>query len=773
MSLTEFFKGLRGKLLLTGLGMALIPVGVATVIAVLSARGAMEERIGGDRALGAAQIARSMDRLLLDRMIEVRSMAANAELVGAALGFGDEQATKTVLSALVADGHLARTAAVYDMSGALMGQVSRNGSADAAPQVVRESWFQFALNGTNPVWIGTPTRVGSGLVVRIADGVRSATGERLGVVTVELDWDQVSQTAFASMEAGYHAEGAESVHIYVVDAVGAVWAATNAADVGSESFAGSKMVNRLSQGEVAYGVETVRDRKELFAFAPMGRDENAEYSTFLEGQAGVAVVQEAGEAFADVTALRNLLLLASLLMGIITGVVVFVVSPRVANPIAVATEAAKRLAIGDTDVDVEVPAGDDEIAHMAQALATLRGFMQDLTRAAEKVAGGDMAIALSPKSEKDQLSRAFLTVAEVNAGLGEELTRLAQHARDGNLSKRGRSDLFKGDYARIVDGINTMLDEILTPVQEGNEVIAKIAQGDFRVSQEKAYKGDHAVLHQNLGITVENLRRTLSRIKEASHTVSSSSSQLRSASDAVAGAADATTAQAKVVGVASGEANTNVQMVASAAEEMSSSIQEISAQLQQALSVTAKATSEAERTVGVVDELGVSSQEIGEVVKVITTIAEQTNLLALNATIEAARAGEAGKGFAVVANEVKQLASQTAKATEEISAKIKGVQDRTGGAVTGIRSIADVIQQIASISTSIAGAVEQQNAAISEIARSAAEASRGTEDVSRSMDEVAGAAVSTVGSAEQVRASAGSLAGVAHELEELVSGFSI
>ena len=172
-------------------------------------------------------------------------------------------------------------------------------------------------------------------------------------------------------------------------------------------------------------------------------------------------------------------------------------------------------------------------------------------------------------------------------------------------------------------------------------------------------------------------------------------------------------------------------MVATSAEEMSSSIQEISAQLQEALRVAADATNQADSTVQLMDELGSSSLEIGEIVKVITNIAEQTNLLALNATIEAARAGDAGKGFAVVAHEVKQLASQTAKATEEIADKIKGVQDRTGNAVLSIRSISEVIEQINTISTSIAGAVEEQNAAIAEIARSASEASRGTEEVSR------------------------------------------
>jgi methyl-accepting chemotaxis protein len=206
---------------------------------------------------------------------------------------------------------------------------------------------------------------------------------------------------------------------------------------------------------------------------------------------------------------------------------------------------------------------------------------------------------------------------------------------------------------------------------------------------------------------------------------------------------------------------------------MSGSIREISRQLQEALAVSREAASHANATVRQMDELGASSEEIGEVVKVITTIAQQTNLLALNATIEAARAGEAGKGFAVVANEVKQLASQTAKATDEIAEKIQTVQLSTGGVVNGIRAIADVISRLNDISASVAGAMEEQAAATHEIARNVQEAARGTEDVNRSISSVNQAATETAGGAAQSLSASEELAGVALELEDLVGSFKI
>jgi methyl-accepting chemotaxis protein len=171
------------------------------------------------------------------------------------------------------------------------------------------------------------------------------------------------------------------------------------------------------------------------------------------------------------------------------------------------------------------------------------------------------------------------------------------------------------------------------------------------------------------------------------------------------------------------------------------------------------------------NRLNLSSSEIGKVLDTISDIADQTNLLALNATIEAARAGESGKGFAVVATEVKQLAGQTARATEEISAKIVGVQGSAQKVMGSLERITDVIERLNGISSTIAGAVEEQTAVVQEIARSANEAGRGTDEVSRSMGEVGQASVSAASSAAQVRSSAEELAGVAVELDRLTAAF--
>jgi methyl-accepting chemotaxis protein len=231
-----------------------------------------------------------------------------------------------------------------------------------------------------------------------------------------------------------------------------------------------------------------------------------------------------------------------------------------------------------------------------------------------------------------------------------------------------------------------------------------------------------------------------SSIKTVVGSVTAGAAQVQGNSRNMAATAEETARQAQVVAAASEEATKNVETVSSAAEELSASIAEIARHVQDASRMTQQAVQEANRTNLTIKDLGESSNQIGQVIKVITSIAQQTNLLALNATIEAARAGEAGKGFAVVANEVKELARQTAKATEEISQKIGAIQSATGVAITAIGSIGDSIGRINEISTTIASAVEEQTAATNEISRNVSEAAKGTAEVSNNITGVSGAA---------------------------------
>ncbi|WP_316980310.1 methyl-accepting chemotaxis protein [Shumkonia mesophila] len=253
--------------------------------------------------------------------------------------------------------------------------------------------------------------------------------------------------------------------------------------------------------------------------------------------------------------------------------------------------------------------------------------------------------------------------------------------------------------------------------------------------------------------------------------VSSAATEMQSSSESMSATAEETTRQAAAVAAASEQASTNVQTVASAAEELSSSISEISRQVTQASQIASAAVTEAEQTNIKVQGLAQAANKIGEVVALITDIAEQTNLLALNATIEAARAGDAGKGFAVVASEVKNLANQTAKATDEIGAQISGIQSATQEAVSAINSITKTISKINEVNSGVASAVEEQGAATQEIARNVEQASAGTQEVSANIGGVSQAANETGAAAGQINRAAGELSRQSETLRAEVDKF--
>jgi len=316
-------------------------------------------------------------------------------------------------------------------------------------------------------------------------------------------------------------------------------------------------------------------------------------------------------------------------------------------------------------------------------------------------------------------------------------------------------------------------EELKNKIDSMLEVVSAAAKGDL--THEITVKGRDAIgqMGEGLAVFFKDLRGSMQSIAQNAQSLASASEELSNTSQQMSANAEETSAQANVVSDGADQVNKNLQTVATGTEEMSASIKEIAKNAHESARVATAAVKVAEDTNQVVSKLGDSSIEIGQVIKVITSIAQQTNLLALNATIEAARAGEAGKGFAVVANEVKELAKQTAKATEDISRKIEAIQGDTKNAVGAIAQISGVIRQVNDISNTIATAVEEQNATTNEMARNVSEAARGSGEITKNIGGVAEAAKSTTHGANDSLKAAQSLAQMSTELRELVQKFKI
>ena len=319
----------------------------------------------------------------------------------------------------------------------------------------------------------------------------------------------------------------------------------------------------------------------------------------------------------------------------------------------------------------------------------------------------------------------------------------------------------------------SILNSVIRPLTTAVGKVQQAATGDLTVRIENQSNDEIGEMSVALNGMLKEMSGSLNGILKNAQSLTQSSQHLNETSHEVNAAAETTLSESQVVAGTADQVSQNISSVAAAAEEMTLSIKDIAMQATQAEQVAHDAVAVADEASRTILRLGDSSVEIGQVIGVITTIATQTNLLALNATIEAARAGESGKGFAVVANEVKVLAGQTAKATEEISLKIKAIQDDTKAAVMAISRISEIISRINTTQITIAGAVEEQSATINELSRNAVDASRGGAEIASSIGHVSEMVSGFKLTATHTLTASEDLAQMAKDLTKLVARFKL
>jgi len=761
MNVVDFWKrSLRGKLVVTFILVALVPLLMASMLAVRSSRATIETQVGRAQSEIARQTAQWLDRVVFERTLEAQTLATASELAAAALGMGDTAVTRTTLERARSRSDVIAALRLYDLSGNLVGTAGNVVGGPAGS----EGWFRTAVRNPAKAVVESVRQAGSGYTVTIATAVRSATGSALGVLAVDIDWAKVSTLALSPLETAYHTKGESSLRAYVVDASGQVLGSTSPNEILAVKVPDADVVKSIASRNTGSALGAlVNGSTGLLSFSPLAKyDSSADASGIMAGHASIVVSMSEGDAFAAAASLRNQLMLVTLIVTLLVAWAAWAVSARLAAPIVEATHAAERLAVGDTREDLAW-AGDkaaqDETGRLAHALSALTVHLRALTNAAERVSRGEMQIDVEPKGEHDHLSRAFITVASVNKELTAELGRVTADASAGKLGARARTDRFEGSFRALAEGMNATLDAVVEPIDEAIAVLERLASRDLTARVHGEYRGDHARIKEALNRAAQNLDGALTEVVVTASHVASASTQIGEGSEALARRASEQ---------------------ASSLEEISSSLQELSSMTKQnaesadhvhmltgdARKSAETGSSTATRLSDAMQRIKSSSDATAKVVKTIDEIAFQTNLLALNAAVEAARAGEAGKSFAVVAEEVRSLAIRCAEAAKSTAALIdESVKDTS----RGVSLNDEVTQQLSDITRRVGDVGEVMN----QIAVASTQQSSGVGQISRAVEEMNAMTQQVAANSEESAAAAKELQSQADALQRMTGDFTL
>ena len=529
--------------------------------------------------------------------------------------------------------------------------------------------------------------------------------------------------------------------------------------------AGLEAAKQATEGKDGSVIEEHKRRKvmQINAFAS-----SKGYLTYPGHGWSMLVREDMDQARQGAISLRNLLLLIGVMVGLIAALIAYWIGNNACKKLGQTVTALQAISGGDFTHRMHITSQDEfgtlgkAVNHMAEQLGEANATNADFAAKMAAISKAQAVIEFTMDGTIVSANDNFLQTL----GYKQEEIQGRHHSMFVSESEKNspeyrefwarlnRGENLPGEYQRFgKGGKEVWIQASYNPITDLNGNLTKVVK--YATETTAAVKARQKMVE------------ILHSVNQNAGTLGAAAEELTAVSTQMASNAEETSAQVNVVSAASEQVSKNVLTVSTGVEEMNSAIREIAKNATEAARVAQQAVSTADSANVSISKLGESSIEIGKVIKVITSIAEQTNLLALNATIEAARAGEAGKGFAVVANEVKELAKDTARATEDISRKIETIQADTNVAIDSIQEISQVIAQINDISTTIAGAVEEQTATATEMGRNVNEAAKGTAEIAENITSVAQAAQNTSQGATNSQQAASELSRMASDLQKL------